>query len=315
MKILILFVQHGNSKYPGAFERLLKLYERFSEVDYHAVLIDNALPIETSVSLGPKAELIGGDNSCWEFTSWDTGLQRFWGVLDQYDGVNIVTSAFEQGFSEFYSYIDNSTFAYLKAHPNVAFGQLDSSYADLYRLFGRDFRTWLCTKFILLSVDTVRKLGKFLMNFTPEQLFQESLSQPFKSGCFVSENYQRSLYRWLIRNEKYRELQWHSAFDLTQQSLPMFHQKMFSIINEKYLSIRLRELGIKILDFTWSYLKDCQFDPSFIPDELAQIKERNQRFFNHPVVESFSQAINEEESVNQLINLKKSCPRIPFMMF
>jgi glycosyltransferase involved in cell wall biosynthesis len=276
-------VRYGDADYQGAFKRLCQLYQRIEGLDYNAVLIDTAMPVDLHVKLGPKIVVIGGDNTRREFSGWNTALQRFPDLLDGYDLVHIVTSAFENEYSGFYPYIDRRMLSYAARHPDVALAHVDA-YPDAVRLFGRSFQTWGCSKFILATPERIRRMATFVGDFAVDDFFVPSASSPFRPDAPMSANYQQHLLDWLT-SDGLPHGQWHSVFELSEQNLQRFHAKAMSIIDEHSLSMRLRETGTRIVDYTWLHSRSLLAAPAQIPDEVTQVEQRNLFLFNNPIIE------------------------------
>jgi glycosyltransferase involved in cell wall biosynthesis len=308
MKLLTLFVRYGDMDYHGAFKRLCQLYQRIEGLDYNAVLIDTALPVDVQVKLGPKIVMIGGDNTRREFSGWDTALQRFPDLLDGYDVVHIVTSAFENEYNGFYPYIDRRMLLYAARHPEVALAHVDA-YPDAARLFGRSFQTWGCSKFILTAPERIRRLATFVGDFGIDDFFAQSHSTPFRPDAPLSSNYQQHLLNWLT-GEGLPHGQWHSVFELSDENLQRFHAKAMSIIDEHSLSMRLRETGARIVDYTWLHSRGIAVRSAQIPDEVTQVKQRNLFLFGNPIIESNLDLTDrpESNSFQQLFHITDDVP-------
>ncbi|WP_345813084.1 glycosyltransferase [Paraburkholderia sp. PREW-6R] len=308
MKLLTLFVRYGDSDYQGAFKRLCQLYQRIEGLDYDAVLIDTALPVDMQVKLGPKILMIGGNNTRREFSGWNTALERFPDLLDGYDLVHIVTSAFENEYNGFYPYIERRMLLYAARHPEVALAHVDA-YPDAVRLFGRSFQTWGCSKFILAAPERIRRLATFVGDFSIDDFFAKSASMPFRPNAPLSQNYQQHLLNWLT-GEGLPHGQWHSVFELSSANLQRFHAKAMSIIDEHSLSMRLRETGARIVDYTWLHSRGIAASASQIPDEVTQVKQRNLFLFSNPIIESHLDLMDrpESNSFQQLFHVTGDAP-------
>ena len=282
MKLLTLFVRYGDQEYYGAFKRLGQFYQRIYGLDYDVVLIDTSLPIATQVSLGSNGVLIGGDNSRREFSGWDTALDQFPSLLDGYDLVHIVTSAFENEYNGFYPYINREMLDYVFAHDNIVLCHVDT-YPDAVRLFGRSFQTWGCSKSIFAVPNRIRQFKTFVGQFGKEDIFEQSVSAPFRDSAPLSANYREYLLNWLT-GEGLPHGQWHSIFEISEASLERFHSKAMSIVDEHNLSMLFRETGGRLVDYTWLHSRSCDVDSATIPDELTQVVQRNQFLFEEPII-------------------------------
>ncbi|MCQ0029454.1 glycosyltransferase [Burkholderia glumae] len=283
MKLLTLFVRYGDRDYEGAFKRLCQMYQRIGDLAYDALLIDTALPPGLHARLGPRVQLIGGDNTRREFSGWDTALAYLGPQIDQYDLVHVVTSAYENEYNGFYPYMSYGMFEFAAKNRDVALAHIDA-YPAAARLLGRSFQTWGCSKFLIAAPERIRALGTFASPFPPELFFTSSRTAPFRQDAPLSRNYRQYLIDWLT-GEGLPHGQWHSVFELSDANLERFRAKAMSIIDEHGLAMRLRESGARIVDFTWLHSRGLNHDGMQIPDECTQVVERNQFLFDNPIIE------------------------------
>ncbi|WP_321919181.1 glycosyltransferase family 4 protein [Paraburkholderia tropica] len=284
MKLLTLFVRYGDKDYRGAFKRLCEMYRQIDGLDYDALLIDTAMPLDCSVALGSRGRLIGGDNTCREFSGWNTALEQLGARIDDYDLVHVVTSAYENEYNGFYPYINRAMFDYAARNPEVVLAHVDA-YPAPARMLGRTFQTWGCSKFLIAHPRRIRALGSFTGELGFDDVFSSDAETPFRADAPLSENYRQYLVDWLT-GDGLPHGQWHSVFEMDAANLARFHSKAMSILDEHGLSMRLRESGARIVDYTWLHSRELRADASNIPDELTQVRERNRFLFNNPIVEA-----------------------------
>lgn len=283
MKVLTLFVRYGDKDYGGAFKRLCEMYQRIDGLEYDALLIDTAMPLDCEVALGSRGYLIGGDNTRREFSGWNSALAKLGDRIDDYDLVHVVTSAFENEYNGFYPYINRAMFDYAARNPEVVLAHVDA-YPAPARLLGRTFQTWGCSKFLIAQPRRIRALGSFTGELDFGDVFSADASTPFRADAPLSDNYRQYLVDWLTGGGLPHG-QWHSVFEMGAANLARFHSKAMSILDEHGLSMRLRESGARIVDYTWLRSRDVCADARAIPDELTQVLERNRYLFNNPIVE------------------------------
>jgi hypothetical protein len=76
-------------------------------------------------------------------------------------------------------------------------------------------------------------------------------SAPFRPDAPLSARYQRYILEWLTGRDIGQGATWHSAFGLSDESVPAFERKALSIMNEQLLGIRLRAQSCSLIDVTW----------------------------------------------------------------
>lgn len=248
LRVLTLLVRHGTEKYPGACDRLDDLMSRIlPDVQRRIVIIDNALAPETCTEEQGR-KLIGGDNTFWEFSGWDRGLQ-FAGELDRFDCIHFATDAYEQFDAAFPAQFG------VPALQSLRFGHAAAGHIDFLNepaeLFGRPVQSWIRSSFFFLLPATVTALGSMVSIRDKSLLFTGDPARPFRADSPVSGKMAGYVSEWLTGEGLGQGVQWHSRFELSESTLPFFEAKATSVLNELMLSERLRALGCWIADITW----------------------------------------------------------------
>lgn len=250
LRILTLLLRYGTDKYGGADERLERLLTRaFPGAERYTVIIDNALPRSTGESLSSTRMLIGGDNTAWEFSGWDRGVQFIGSRLGHFDFVHFATDAFEQFDDDFAEQFNTPVLEALRFGPAMA-GHIDylNEPSDL---FGYKVECWVRSSFFFIRPVEVQALGSMVSVPDRSGLFTGDAAQPFQPGSPLDPRLAHSLTSWLTGEGMGQGVQWHSRFALTADTLPFFENKIVAILNEQLLSQRLRSLGCWIADVRW----------------------------------------------------------------
>ncbi len=283
MKILSLFIRHGDVNYGGAYQALMALYATLPGIQIDSVLIDTDLPAGFEAHLGLQSLLMAGDNSRREFSGWDSALARFRGDLSKYDLVHLITSAFQNEYNGFYPLVSREMLDYIYQTPNVMMAHLDA-YPERVRLFGRGFQTWGCSKFLFARPSDLLALGSIVGPFDKTNFFDTEGKTPFRDDAPLSKNYANYLTDWLT-GKGLPHGKWHSVFRYQDETVAKFQSKALSIIDEHSFSMRIRESGIRIVDFTYWHANSKEISKVFPPEELIQVRERNNYLFGAPLVE------------------------------
>jgi hypothetical protein len=217
--------------------------------DWDLVVIDNALPEDHVERIGPQHVLIGGRNSDWEFSSWDSGIAYIGSRLLEYDFVHLATSAFRTLYTRYLDRIDERMLALIRARA-AAIGHIDY-YPEPVVVQGVQSQAWLRSSFIFLPPVELMLLGSLVSCRDEATLFSDCEAVPFRGDAPVSENYRRYLLDWLTGEGTGQGVQWHSRFSITRETLPCLQQKIIAILNEHLLGIRLRAQGCSMVDATW----------------------------------------------------------------
>lgn len=276
MKILSLFIRHGTQKYQDAPAMLDNYYrEILPDAGITRVVIDSALPPGHEEKLSEGGLLIGGDNSHWEFSAWDTAVARMRNQLARYDYVHFVTSAYNQLYT---AYIDRMTapmLAMLQGR-DVALGHIDA-YNEPVEFLGCRSQAWIRSSFIFIPPATLRRLGPLTQVSGGEEWFSGDPEQPFNSAAPVSLSMRQNIVDWLIGEGTGQGTEWHSRFVLSASTLPYFEAKSLAIFNEHALSLRLLAQGTSLVDPSWLaavMAKRPGCDASSITDWRAQLDQR-----------------------------------------
>jgi hypothetical protein len=304
VRILSLFVRYGDVDYGGAYQSLMELYSsKFPDVEINSVIIDAALPKGVEAHIGLSGLLMAGDNSRREFSAWDDALVRFHHDLHKYDLVHLVSSAFQNEYNGFYDLLCPEMLKYACIVPHVVLAHIDA-YPERVRLFGRGFQTWGCSKFLFIRPSDLMMLGSIAAPFSSENIFSIDGETPFCSDAPLSQNYIGFLQDW-ITGDGLPHGKWHSVFNYQEKTVGRFNAKALAILDEHSLSMRIREAGVRIVDFTYWYANQNKIWYAPLPDELRQVKNRNSYLFGEPIVSGEVLVDEPLDSKNAITELTK----------
>jgi hypothetical protein len=251
MRVLVLFVRHGEERYPNALYELADLYHRRAPALIRStVVIDNALPAGLQRELGSGCLLIGGDNTWWEFSGWQRAIRELGNEIKTYDVVHLVTSAFRTLYTD---YLERfcPQLAKVAAERPIAVGHIDY-YPHPVRVGVFVSRHWVRSSFWLINPFELLRLRTLVSLDDAADLFSVQGGWPFAETAPLSYGYQRLIYDWLTTREGTGQgTTWHSRFKLNETTHTLFQNKTTAIVNEHLLSIRLRAQGTHLLDLTY----------------------------------------------------------------
>ena len=283
MRVLSLFIRYGDFDYKGAYGALMDFYARMPGVNVESVLIDTALPAGVGAWIGSRGRMLAGDNLRREFSGWDTAITCYRARLREFDLVHLITSAFQNEYNGFYPLVCREMLDYVHQTPSVMLAHVDA-YPEPARLLGRRFQTWGCSKFLFVRPADLLALGALTGPFSGADFFPEEGGSPFRADAPLSANYSRFLLDWLA-GDGLPHGKWHSVFPYSTENVAKFRAKALSILDEHSLSMRIRESGVQIVDYTWWHANKHQVWNIQPPDELVQVQERNRFLFGNPIVE------------------------------
>jgi hypothetical protein len=277
MRVLTLLARYGTAKYTHAVQDVQTLFARqMPEMDHDLLVVDNALPMDHFERAG-EIEIIGGDNTAWEFSAWDRAIAYIGGRLEEYDYVHLATSAFRQLYVAYLDRFDTDMLGLARGRA-VAIGHLDYSNKPV-TVAGRAGQCWLRSSFLFLPPRELGLLGSVVSLPNGHEFFSGNPAAPFRAGAPISETYQQNILGWLTGTGTGQGMTWHSRFALSLDTLPFFEQKTLAILNEQLLTFRLRTIGCQIVDATWlATLADGQLGDRIlrtIPDWRVQLTQRD----------------------------------------
>jgi hypothetical protein len=247
LRILTILARHGSERYPGALDELRGLFSRqMPEVDHDVLVVDNALPPGRHSS---GVELIGSPNLAWEFSAWDEAIAHIGARLDDYDLVNLATSAFRQLYTRHLDRFDEPMLR-LAAGRAVLLGHVDHHLEPVV-VCGLGAQSWVRSSFVFVRPADLRRLGRVTSVVDRAQFFSGDPRAPFRDDAPLSATYRAYLRGWLTGAGTGQGTTWHSRFDLTEHTLRRFEDKALAIINEQLLSVRLHAAGCLPVDATW----------------------------------------------------------------
>lgn len=276
-RIVTLLARHGAARYPDALPEICDLFQRRLPAAAHDVLvIDNALAPDHEERLAPGIMLIGGSNVAWEFSAWDAGLAYLRDRLDEYDLVNLATSAFRQLYVDYLERFDLDMLTLLRGRA-AAIGHVDYSNTAA-SLLQTGSQAWLRSSFIMLPPNELRLLKTLVSVTDPSLFFSGDPGCPFREDAPISADFRHDVLSWLTGEGTGQGVSWHSRFVLDASTLSYFESKTLAIFNERMLSNRLRAQGCAMVDATWlatrSRVKDGA-SITAIPNWRLQVTSRD----------------------------------------
>jgi len=278
-RVLTLLARHGTEKYRDTLPNLRTLFaQQMPEFRHDVVVIDNALGPDHTERLGPGVELIGGDNTAWEFSAWDRGVAHLGPRLDEFDFVHLATSAFRELYTSYLGRFDGDMLG-LVAGRAAAVGHIDYFNAPV-AFAGRHVQSWLRSSFVLLPPAELRLLGSLVSVTDRAALFSGDPAAPFRADAPLSAAYRQNILGWLTGEGTGQDAEWHSRFVLSERTLRFFEDKAVAILNEQMLTSRLRAQGCSIVDATWLAACAERSGPSArplraLPDWRVQVTSRD----------------------------------------
>jgi hypothetical protein len=249
MRILTIFARHGLAKYSTALEELRAYQRQALPASTRDLLVVDNSPGGGPSSGDEGCRVIAGSNRAWEFSAWDDGIAHVGAEIFQYDFVNLVTSAFNTLYTRYIPRIDDRALM-LAAGRGVAVGHVDW-YDESVQLMDVPSQHWIRSSYFFLPPSELIALGPLGGLPDPTRFFSDDPAEPFRAEAPLSGNFRRYILDWLTGEGTGQGTTWHSRFRLDATTLSFFQAKASAILNEHWLSIRLRRQGCAVVDATW----------------------------------------------------------------
>lgn len=247
MKLAILFLEYGNGKYPNSFVRF-KPYADKLDCSKCYYIIDN-MEKENYLIESSNMYRINGDNSNWEFSGWQKGINYLRQNNIHYDAILFANDAF---FAYGWSLLEYSNKLNLNKwlqNGNSMMGHIDTKDIEL-EVFGSDVSHWICTncfflpKHILEKMDSIVSVSDEILDTIVSHKFpggfeKEAHNNYFQLNSGLNDNYKSMIITWLTK-------EWHGKLKINETTWDFFRNKVRSLLNESLLTSRIKNLGYYI---------------------------------------------------------------------
>jgi hypothetical protein len=200
VNLLILFIQYDTLKYPNSFQYFKRYIDQLN-CKNNIIIIDNLDEMRVEERIAKNIYFIGGDNSSWEFSGWDKGLNFAKQKGIKFDVVLFANDSF---FSYGWSILENGDKYKL---PNIAYhnkaivGQLDTKNFPMDAL-GYDVSTWICTNAFFMHKEILDKLVQvaYLTDIELDMIISKDFDNKyFLCSNILSASYREMLIKWLFQ--------------------------------------------------------------------------------------------------------------------
>jgi len=250
IRLTVIVSQYDREQFRGSVEALIRVMDEIDGADCRYLVVENALEGDWDHALTDRIHHIGGRNSCREFSAFDRGLAYAREHPFEEDLFVLVTDAFMAYGSAFLDLINAETVR--AAHEwRACLGWVDA-YPNSVTFNGREYRDWVRSSFVFVPAESVPALEPIAYPFRTEDIFGGGPQQVFVEDGPLSARLQQYMLDWLIDQPDgpvELEEQWHSKFELTEDSYPSFVAKVSAILREQALSIRLIEACVRVYEF------------------------------------------------------------------
>jgi len=248
MKLAILFLEYDNGKYPNSFTRFTSYVEKIAYCHKCYYIIDNMRKKDYLLK-SCDTYRIDGDNSSWEFSGWQKGIDYLRQNNINYDAVLFANDAFFAYGWSLLEYSNKLNLCKWLLNGNSMMGHIDTKNIEL-EVFGNDVSNWICTNCFFLprriieQIDNIisvndEKLDAIVSNIFPGGFEEEAYIKYFKFDSGLNDNYKNMVITWLTK-------EWHGKFKINETTWDFFRNKLCSLLNESLLTARIKKMGYNI---------------------------------------------------------------------
>jgi len=237
-KLVVLFVQYDTKKYPNSLFYLQKYLNKIKENSVKIIVIDNKDEEGSESGYLNGVTTISGDNSVWEFSGWDKGLQYLKEKNIDYDAILFANDSFlaPSGYDSPLTIInDNNVFNCVENNSIIGnFCNTAINFKIGKYLVNKYTRTH-CFMLSKLVVDKIGSLVTVDADFVDKciDLYKKD-NMYFLKDAPICINVKRNLVNNLTTN-------WHSSFDISK-NWELFRMKSLMLLNELTLYTRIMRI-------------------------------------------------------------------------
>lgn len=242
-KMIVLFVTYGD-EYSGSFDTLLNFLKNI-DYKYEVIIINNS-PYFKYKKYPYNIIEIEGDNSCWEFSAYDKGLQCIKVNNIRYDAILFVNDSFMnnriKGIGGHPSTVINNESIYQCINNNKAVFTWLTTGPKYFELDGIDVSSWYRTNCFLLNRNHINTLTniKTCDKMYIEKFISKDLSKGyFKEDAPMNETLKQFIIWRLTEN-------WHKPI-IIEENKEIFKMKTLAYFNEFFLTHRIRKANIDVI--------------------------------------------------------------------
>lgn len=248
--LAVILAQYDRETYKDALPRLLAVVDSLRSSDTTVVVVDNRDEGTWSHEVSGRLYHVGGDNSAWEFSAFDRGIEWAAGRGLDPDAYAFVTDAFMRYGDEYLDLIDDSVIDWC-VQQEACVGWVDS-FMESCTILGLTCDAWLRTSFVFLPKGAVERVSPIAAPLDDSLIFGATANEPFLADAPVSMNLRELILEWLTSNPatvRRGDDVWHSQFELNEETYTFFKDKTRALLREQLLSARIRDGGIPAYDY------------------------------------------------------------------
>jgi len=207
------------------------------------LIIRNELPETPASALSDSMFEMGGDNSVFEFSGWQKGIESDLCRDFDPDIYLFANDEYLSGGLASLPVLNNECIDFVCRNTALA-GRMRRIPVDV-RYQGRDITPYVQTHIFLMHREIVQKLGSIVSECSSVPFIKPEYSQDmFTENEIWNDEFKDYVYHLLTQR-------WHGrGMRYCSENYAFFKRKVHCIINELFLSDRVRALGYPLLNLT-----------------------------------------------------------------
>ncbi|OBU27812.1 hypothetical protein C0Z01_08500 [Photobacterium kishitanii] len=236
----VIFVSYYSKYFEESLNTLVSLSNRISK-DAIVVVVNNN-PNSNLIEKNNDFDLLVGENSAWEFSAWDQGIQyieKKYKIKDS-DVIIFANDTFCQ--HRYFGTLDKMIFAKnlkkLYQKDNIVVGDVDS-FGESFSILSKFGNKWISTYLFGMRYSTMKKCLPFSsLSYIENEI---TIENGKIKGIDVSRSLLKHLESWLF---PINDVGWYKSQKADENLLK---KKLMAILHEKYLSCKLIESNITLV--------------------------------------------------------------------
>ena len=255
-KIFIIFLIYGEKFKDQGLLKLSDIVSRmFPSLEANFIVVDNALPMEYKKNENGVLT-IGGDNSLWEFSGWDRGIRYLDSHFDNKTKSLILfanDTFYRRTYKDGVDFLDvfDAPIIEKKDLMNSAIGYLDDFPKEV-SLNGIKYKSWIRSNIFIIPYHIAIKLHPLSLAFDDSKVFSDVPNEFWANDDFISNNWKAYISSWMFgkvdNNYPEYRLKWLKARPVNDENYEFFKTKAICILSEHYLSARLLDMNVPVID-------------------------------------------------------------------
>ncbi len=298
-KVAILFLTYGN-EYEGAYERFLHICE---DISYEKKLIVIHNDDEDMPCSGRNEWIydMGGDNSCFEFSGWQKGVES--DLVREFDPDVYIfaNSAFICASFDTTPLVDNEILE--KIYINKVFAGNIRKFVFDAEYEGKQIAQYIPTHFFVMHKEIMTKLGSLVSERSSEKFINKEYSNDlFRDNGMFSAQLKKYIF-WILTHKYHAQGQ-----KFTPEQYGFFKRKILNVMNEIILSERVALMGFKFLNITPFSRFLSSFYIIFLPFTTISPFRFLRKIFISVIFLKFFRAVNRKKFVYKraFLSVKKA---------